>query len=130
MLFFLPFSWQLGVVMMSVVAIGNLSYTSVRSGGFRSGQAVSYYMTRIPGWESYCEPMVCKQLSRLFIFTNALLEGMGSDNVDTGTVDQILYQCRQDIAQELSQPDNTIIESIELDHVEFFSKGPTLVHVT
>jgi hypothetical protein len=120
-MFFLPFSWQLGMLMVSVVAIGNLRYSVVRNGGYRSGQAVSYYMTRVPGWETYCEPLVCKQLSRLFIFTNALLEGLGSDNADKGAIEMILLQCRQDIARELAQQQDDDSGNVELDHVEFFS---------
>jgi hypothetical protein len=63
---------------------------------------ISNYLSCIPGWESYCEPLLCRQLSRIFIFTNALLEGMGSDNVDRDAIEDILQQCRLEITDELN----------------------------
>lgn len=107
MLFLVPFSWQFMVTVGSgVLLLSRIHYKWVRMAGFRSGQTLSYYMSRLPGWESYCEPLLCRQLSRFFIFGNALLDGLGSDNMDRTVVDDILRKCRLEIGHELEHCTN------------------------
>ena len=96
-----PFHWQVVGTLGVLFMLSQMNYQQVRIVGRKSGEYLSMYMSKIPGWEGYCEPMICQQLSRAFIFTNALLDGMGTDNVPENSIDNILLSCRQDISKIL-----------------------------
>jgi hypothetical protein len=91
------------IVPLSWYTIGHVSTENCKHTGFWFGSLVSNKCQHIPLWDSVCEPFIARQFCRIFIFSNAVLNGLKSDNQDEALtlMDTAIYETQQHIIEEL-----------------------------
>lgn len=90
---------------LSWYTIGHLSIDHCKHAGFWFGSLVSNNCQSIPMWDSVCEPFVARQFCRIVVFSNAVLNGLKSDNQGEALqrMDTAIYETQQHIIHELTK---------------------------